>query len=841
MLNLKRLMILVIMSACLLITVSGAFAADSNQIRGNVTADGQNHKINIDNLNVMEVDKNANSQINLKDPIQNNIKDNGSANGGVPGSYDDLKDDIENLHSGDVYNFTRDYIFDGNGQTLILQDRIIAINQDNIIINGNGFTIDAGGCQNFAIFKISGNNVTISNLTFANSVPGSMPDPKVHGNYSFDRINSPICWQGNNGTMKDCNFYNNCAVNGGAMTWTGNNGTIENCRFINNTARGVGGALYIGGVNNTVSWCVFVNSTSQLTGEAIYADRNREKIRFVNDTFNNKIPVIDGVESNIDVDYLFYSYKIPVWGNISAEKGYKLDIIPLLYKAIMVGGVNNISEDFNYFAQYFKESGDFILNFAAYEEISDYVYLDKYAKDMLNFKVDWIESFHIDIPSLPVFHFGFNYLKSMSFSYITDFNQVFDRVLHENYKLNLTQNLIGFVHDVYDYSDMSSVKGWDQWFDTDKGVDNFVNNFEVIFTDKINAESDVCWRPNISDFDSILIMGNGSTIDGGSKDDRGEKKWVEMGGDRNTIFAAYDLTVKNYNTAVECFAGQCYFNNVRFDNNRMKYIIERDWGAAIINTDTIVCVNCSFTNNYANNGGAIFNQGFLSLNHCTFKGNKAYGEGDNVCVGDGGMIQVDYEDVISDTKDIWFADGLSEEDYGWMSIVVSVGAFAAGFLASAFTCNPFIGMAIGAAIGTGFGILAAEYCFEASCSINLDKGKYYLDFVLMGAVFGVLGGACGQPLYNFIGEISSYAETGSLAADASSIADAGSLVADVSSIADAGSLVADIPSIAEVEGFAAEVSSIADAGSEAASTAGDLDAVLSGVEKIFSSVSGYLP
>ena len=58
MLNLKRLMILVIMSACLLITVSGAFVADSNQISSNVTADGQNHEINIDNFNVEEVENN---------------------------------------------------------------------------------------------------------------------------------------------------------------------------------------------------------------------------------------------------------------------------------------------------------------------------------------------------------------------------------------------------------------------------------------------------------------------------------------------------------------------------------------------------------------------------------------------------------------------------------------------------------------------------------------------------------------------------------------------------------------------------------------------------------------
>ncbi|WP_407413877.1 right-handed parallel beta-helix repeat-containing protein, partial [Methanobrevibacter sp.] len=581
--NLKKLMVLVIISACLLISASCAFAADSNQISSNITADGQNHEINIDNFNVEEVENNnvdkilVNNDVNFKNSIQKDIVDNKQTNSTVPGTYDDLKRDIENLHSGDVYNFTRNYIFDGVNQTLVLENRIIVINQDNLVINGNGFTIDAGGSQNFAIFKVLSNNVTISNLTFANSVPSCIPGPTIDG-HRFERINSPICWSGINGTIKDCNFYNNRAVNGGAMTWTGDNGLIVNCKFINNTARGVGGALYLGGANNTVIQCNFINSCSELTKEAIYTDRKCEKIRLVNNTFNNNLPFIEGSLFNIDADYLFYSYKIPVWGNLTAEKSNNLDIIPLIYKSIVAGGLNNISNDLNCFAQYFNETGLFILNFAAYEDVYDYIYMDKYSKAMMDFTVDWIESFHLNPISQTISHLGFDYLKSISFSNITDFNQVFDYVLHGNYEVSLTQNLIGFVHDVYDYNDIHSIKGWGYWFDADKGAGKFVNNLKVIFTDKINAESDDTWRPNISGFDSILIMGNGSTIDGYAKDDHDEKKWVEMGGDSNTYFAAYDLTVKNFNTAVECLAGTCYFNNIRFDNNRMDYTIERDWG-----------------------------------------------------------------------------------------------------------------------------------------------------------------------------------------------------------------------------------------------------------------------
>lgn len=70
----------------------------------------------------------------------------------------------------------------------------------------------------------------------------------------------------------------------------------------------------------------------------------------------------------------------------------------------MCGGINNIDDNLNYFAQYFNETGVFILNFAAYDEMSQYFSFSEFEET--NFRV------------------GFDYLKSMSFSNITDFNQV---------------------------------------------------------------------------------------------------------------------------------------------------------------------------------------------------------------------------------------------------------------------------------------------------------------------------------------------------------------------------------------------------------------------------------
>ena len=113
------------------------------------------------------------------------------------GTYDDLNNDIQSIAPNSTYNVTKNYKFNGKGQTIILGNRVIVISQDNIIINGNGHVIDAGGSQQFAIFKVTGNNVTINNLKFINSEPGTIVGPTIYDNARLHRILSPISWCGN--------------------------------------------------------------------------------------------------------------------------------------------------------------------------------------------------------------------------------------------------------------------------------------------------------------------------------------------------------------------------------------------------------------------------------------------------------------------------------------------------------------------------------------------------------------------------------------------------------------------------------------------------------------------
>lgn len=232
---------------------------------------------------------------------------------------------------------------------MIIDLNVITIDKENITINGNRHVIDADGAF-YAIFKVTGNNVKILNLTIINSKPNGPNIPSIsimdNPNYqkTYHDVSSPISWYGDNGVISDCTLINNEAINGGAISWMGKNGTLNNCKFINNTARGIGGAIYMGGENNTLINSVFINNLGQLSHESVYLDRNRKNINFTNCVFESGDKyIIDGTISNIDVKYLKYNID-------SYFSDVKFNLVYILYSAMMNAGMNYIGNDISYCA-----------------------------------------------------------------------------------------------------------------------------------------------------------------------------------------------------------------------------------------------------------------------------------------------------------------------------------------------------------------------------------------------------------------------------------------------------------------------------------------------------------
>ena len=546
----------------------------------------------------------------------------------VSGTYSELNNDISGLHTGDTYNFSKDYYFKSDGYSVYYP--VIDIKADNVTINGNGHVIDAGN-DGLTIFKVTGNNVRIFNLTFANSCPSSrIVDWQSSDKSEIYQVNvsSPLSWYGNNGVLSDCVFSGNTAVKGGAVYWSGNEGLIDNCLFINNKAK-IGGGLFIGGTNNTVSNSRFVNCSSSLSGEAIYAERNRKNLTFRNISANPNILLIDGASSNLDVNrYFNYNY-------FSLMGDELVDLVPLIYTVFTKGGINSY-KDICYYGMYSKDAKELTLS------------LTKNFGDV-------------------------SYTKNYIFSNIVDYNKIFEDLFYNNENYVNSYNLVKNVYIISQLTAFSdyyrarntNLAAFAQFFNT---LNNHVhgeidaNNIwlkligfsavPVTFTLNINflGSYEICDLDAIvvsdTGFDVININGHGSKIYSSGEDDD-EYTWIQNS--ENKVVIASDLIIEGFNTAVVNKGGACYFNNVQFNKNKVDYLIKTDNGGAILNEGLVVCNNCSFTENYAKNGGAIFNQGSLILNNCTFENNEAYGQGNNVAFVEGSQVKINGENITGNT------------------------------------------------------------------------------------------------------------------------------------------------------------------------------------------------
>ena len=635
------------------------------------------------------------------------IRDQSTSN-----NFNDLNNDLRRLSPGDVYNVTQDYNFSSLNYNFIGENPGITISVDNITINGNGHIID--GNHQSALFKITGNDVKIFNLTIVNgeyqaqsiTIKGETKNASTTTpTYEYTYDVSPIEWKGDNGLISNCTIFGNTAINGGAISWSGNNGLITHTVFMNNTARGIGGAIYLSGRNNKIKDSLFMNSISQLSGEAIYIDRNCESYD-VTGIFYKCQPIIDGKTTNIDVDYLRYSI-------ISKGANTEVDLIKLIYSSIANNYVHYYGDNSIYFSSY--NGTDFVLNFA------------KTFNDV-----------------------GIIYGKTYIFSGVSNYNDIFKAVLNDNYKNNLTYIKNFEVHNKDDYekamnldesvfsdqvflsyiaNDLSSMSSY-----------NIYKELNINFAGQYTFNSKATWKPSNA-FNMITINGNGSKISV-STGDRDEDKWAVL---ENTdcIFCVSGLTIEGFNMGVENLGGRCVFNNVIFNNNRMDYIIDQDYGAAICNTGECICNNCTFTNNYCKHGGAIFSQGRVELNNCKFEGNYAYGHGDNICNADKGIVKINGIEI-KGTKDlVYHAKSLSKTKITVLSVLTIALAGTLGLIVGTFSGNPILGICIGGLLGGGLGGGMSAYICSNFYDVTYDKSLLCIGLIISSTMAGACCGAIG--------------------------------------------------------------------------------------------------
>lgn len=165
------------------------------------------------------------------------------------GEFDELQKLIDNASDNGIINLEHNYTY------TVGTDNItegISISK-NLTINGNGFTIDAQGKSR--IFNIdSGTNVVLNNIIFING---------------FTEGNGGAILSYGNVNIAESSFINNTAVDGGAVESFNAKMTISESYFTSNNASEYGGAIYNFAGNINVTESFFICNAAGSNGGAV--------------------------------------------------------------------------------------------------------------------------------------------------------------------------------------------------------------------------------------------------------------------------------------------------------------------------------------------------------------------------------------------------------------------------------------------------------------------------------------------------------------------------------------------------------------------------------------------
>lgn len=562
-----------------------------------------------------------------------------------------------------------------------------------VTINGNGHTIDA--MYKTRIFDVVSEGVSISNLTMLN------------------------------GYGKDC---------GGALLWEANNGVISNVNFTNSFSPRCGGAICLDGKNIILDNLQFVNSTSGWNNDLIYLGHNFKNATFKSFRSDYLNRFIEGRNVNLT----------PLAAQVNMDVlGCSVDMSKAVFDVMASGGehvltVNatsnspvgkNLNESKTRNITYFGHvvnGTDFLLTF--YECI-DYVYIiEEFSFVGVANTSRPVGDVVLDKMNDGEFNVSFSYLNYFSVKDSKDYEKAVD--------LKANKIFGGGMMDYYS----QSLKQFG------KNRVTCTLGLCVNFIETLNIESHSTWKPKDMGFDSICINGNNSVIDGeaGKRDSR---KWADI--DEGYIITVSNLTIKKFNNAIINDGGICILQHTTFTKNKMRYWVDRDWGAGILNSGLCICTDCVFTDNYCSCGGAIFNQGTLTINNCFFKDNDAYRKGNTILTVGDATVYLDGKKINGSLDDIGgygsikHVDSISTGLQKILKIGSIVLSFAVGVVAGVFT-SPAGGAAIGAGVGLVLGSLTSAYINTHNYDMHYNMLKSTLILtgicVLAGAAGGIIGG-----------------------------------------------------------------------------------------------------
>ncbi|MCL2144577.1 MAG: hypothetical protein FWH43_03680, partial [Endomicrobia bacterium] len=201
---------------------------------------------------------------------------------------------------------------------------------DNIIINGNGYTLDSAGKDGLG-FVFNGSSAIFKDISFTNFTKVFGSGGAILANNSAISLENTILFSNNTANYGGALYINrstasfsgdftkftgNKAANsGGAIYVYGGFAEFNNASFADNSAGGKGGAVYVESLSNVISVVHFYSNNSNGTvfenntaanadsGNGLYAGSNSE-IHFITD-YNASVEMRDSIAGSADNAKIF--------------------------------------------------------------------------------------------------------------------------------------------------------------------------------------------------------------------------------------------------------------------------------------------------------------------------------------------------------------------------------------------------------------------------------------------------------------------------------------------------------------------------------------------------------
>ena len=138
----------------------------------------------------------------------------------------------------------------------------IELDIDGLVIDGNGKTID--GKDESRIFIVTGDNITLRNITFKNGCSYHSYNNKLNNHGGVIRLNYK-----NKLTIENCKFINNSSEENGGAIYNRGMLTLSESEFNNNKAKS-GGAIYVEYNELTIENSLITENQVKNMGGAIY-------------------------------------------------------------------------------------------------------------------------------------------------------------------------------------------------------------------------------------------------------------------------------------------------------------------------------------------------------------------------------------------------------------------------------------------------------------------------------------------------------------------------------------------------------------------------------------------